>query len=69
MIPNLLEWGEIRDTEALIAPRLLLIISDAQDHICPIKATRRVYAELEPVYNRLSASSNLDKDFFDGVYA
>ncbi len=45
-VPNMLDWGEMREIAALIAPRPLLVISGKQDAIFPIKATRRAYAEL-----------------------
>lgn len=68
-IPNMLEWGEMRDVAALIAPRPLLIISGQRDPIFPIAATRRACAELAKVYACLGASANLEKDFFDGPHA
>lgn len=68
-VPGMLEWGEMRDVAALIAPRPLLIISGKQDPIFPIKATRRAFSALEPVYDLLGARPNLEKDFFDGPHA
>jgi len=68
-VPHMLEWGEMRDIAALIAPRSLLIISGKKDPIFPIKATRQAYSELEEVYGLLGARQNLEKDFFDGPHA
>jgi dienelactone hydrolase len=68
-IPGLLEWGEMREVAALIAPRPLLVISGEHDPIFPIAATRQAYADLEPVYELLGAPDNLDHDFFDGPHA
>ena len=68
-VPHMLEWGEMRDIGALIAPRPLLVISGKKDPIFPIKATRQAYSELEEVYDLLGAGQNLEKDFFDGPHA
>ena len=65
----MLEWGEMREVAALIAPRPLLVISGTKDPIFPIEATRRAYSDLEPVYNLLDARRDLEKDFFDGPHA
>jgi dienelactone hydrolase len=68
-VPGMLEWGEMRDIAALIAPRPLLIISGKQDPIFPIQATRQAFAALKPVYDLLDARPNLEKDFFNGPHA
>ena len=68
-VPGLMQWGEMREIAALIAPRPALIISGIHDPIFPIKATRRAYRELKEVYKLLGAETSLDKDFFDGPHA
>ena len=68
-VPDMMEWGEMSDVAALIAPRPLLVISGTEDPIFPIKATRKAYAELEKVYGLLGAGRNLEKDFFGGGHA
>lgn len=68
-VPGVLEWGEMREIAALIAPRPLLAISGKQDEIFPIEATMKAYADLEPVYALLGATGNLDHDWFDGPHA
>ena len=68
-VPHMLEWGEMREIAALIAPRPLLVISGTQDPIFPIAATEQAYADLEPVYELLGAAGNLDHDFFDGPHS
>lgn len=68
-VPNMLEWGEMRDIAALIAPRPLLVISGKKDPIFPIAATRQAFADLKEVYALLGATGNLEKDFFDGPHA
>ena len=68
-VPDMMEWGEMRDIAALIAPRPLLIISGKKDAIFPIKATQRAYSELKVIYRLLNADRNLESDFFDGPHA
>lgn len=68
-VPGMLEWGEMRDVAALIAPRPLLVISGVEDAIFPIKATRKAYAALKPVYATLGKPRNLEHDFFAGGHA
>ncbi len=65
-VPGIMQWGEMSDVAALIAPRPVLIISGDEDKIFPIDATRRAYAALEKTYAVLGASGNLDSDFFEG---
>jgi len=68
-VPGIMEWGEMREVAALIAPRPLLVISGTKDPIFPIDGTRRAYSDLEPVYDLLDARRDLEKDFFDGPHA
>ncbi len=68
-VPHMMEWGEMRDVAALIAPRPLLVISGKKDPIFPIKATRQAYGELKNVYDLVQAGANLESDFFDGPHA
>ena len=68
-IPHMMEWGEMSDVGALIAPRPFLVTSGTKDAIFPIEATKRAYGELSAVYGLLGAEENLEKDFFDGPHA
>ena len=68
-VPHMMEWGEMREVTALIAPRPLLVISGTGDPIFPIEATQRAYDELRKVYELLGAGGNLDKDIFEGGHA
>jgi dienelactone hydrolase len=68
-IPHMMEWGDMREVAALFAPRPFLVISGTHDAIFPIEATRAAYADLEPVYELLSAGDKLDHDFFDGPHS
>jgi dienelactone hydrolase len=67
-VPGIMNWGEMSDVAALIAPRPLLIISGTEDSIFPIDATRQAYATLEKTYGVLGAPEALESDFFEGVH-
>lgn len=67
-VPHLMEWGEMSDVGALIAPRPLLVISGTEDPIFPIEATKRAFEVLGKTYDLLGARDNLDSDFFEGVH-
>ena len=67
-VPHIMQWGEMSDVAALIAPRPLLIISGDKDSIFPIDATKRAYAALEKTYQVLGAQEDLASDFFEGVH-
>ncbi len=68
-VPGIMQWGEMREVAALIAPRPLLVISGTRDPIFPIRATRRAFGELAQVYKLLEGAGNLEKDFFEGPHA
>ncbi|MCA9442774.1 MAG: acetylxylan esterase [Candidatus Omnitrophica bacterium] len=67
-VPHLMEYGEMSDVGALIAPRPFLVISGDQDKIFPIDATKKAYQDLSKVYALLDSSDHLDSDFFEGVH-
>lgn len=67
-VPHLMEWGEMSDIGALIAPRPLLVISGSEDPIFPIAATKHAFAALSKTYQCLGAPNNLESDFFEGVH-
>jgi len=68
-VPHMMEWGEMSDVGALIAPRPMLVISGIQDPIFPIDATRRACETLRGTYRVLGAEANLETDFFEGPHA
>jgi dienelactone hydrolase len=68
-VPHVMEWGEMSDIGALIAPRPFLVIAGKNDAIFPIEATRKAYARLSDTYALLSARDKLEADFFDGPHA
>jgi len=67
-VPHLMEWGEMSDVAALIAPRPMLVISGSDDNIFPIEATKRAFQTLAGTYEILGARDKLDSDFFEGVH-
>ncbi|HOZ47186.1 MAG TPA: alpha/beta hydrolase family protein [Candidatus Hydrogenedentes bacterium] len=67
-VPHMMEWGEMSDIGALIAPRPLLVISGSDDTIFPIEATKRAYETLAKTYEVLGARDRLDSDFFEGIH-
>jgi len=68
-VPHVMEWGEMSDIGALIAPRPLLVISGTNDAIFPIAATERAYDKLSETYALLGARDRLESDFFEGPHA
>ena len=68
-VPHVMEWGEMSDVGALIAPRPFLVIAGLKDTIFPIEATKKAYTKLEETYALLGAPGNLEADFFDGPHA
>jgi dienelactone hydrolase len=67
-VPHLMEWGEMSDVGALIAPRPMLVISGSKDNIFPIEATKRAFGDLARTYDLLGAPEDLESDFFEGVH-
>ena len=65
-VPGIMQWCEMNDVAALIAPRPLLIISGYADPIVPFNATRKAYGRLAKAYRLLGVRKNLESDFFDG---
>jgi pimeloyl-ACP methyl ester carboxylesterase len=68
-IPRILEFAEMADLAALIAPRPLLIQAGRYDETIPIKATETAFEDLRPAYSLLDADHRLVSDFFDGGHA
>jgi len=67
-VPHIMEWCEMSDVGALIAPRPLLVISGSEDSIFPIEATKRAFETLAATYDVLGARDNIESDFFEGVH-
>ena len=65
-VPGILQYAEMADIAALIAPRPLLIENGTEDPIFPVDATRAASEEVGRVYALLGASERLDQDIFQG---
>ena len=65
-VPGIMQWCEMSDVAAMIAPRPLLIINGRSDPIFPFGATRRAYDRLGKTYRLLDFRKNLQSDFFEG---
>ena len=58
-IPGILNWFEMSDVLALVAPRPLLVLSGREDHIWPFAEAERVVAEAAAAYAALGAADRL----------
>lgn len=65
-IPGLVQYAEISDIAALMAPRPLLVESGIHDPIYPVEGTRQALDELRAVYRCFGADDHLDADIFEG---
>jgi hypothetical protein len=68
-VPHLLEYVEMGDLTALIAPRPLRLIAGEQDPIFPIGATREQYQTVERAYSLLGASERCSLAVHRGGHA
>ncbi|MFP4355755.1 MAG: alpha/beta hydrolase family protein [Phycisphaerae bacterium] len=59
-IPNVLQWGELGDFAAAIAPRPLRLINGEKDPIFPIGAAREQFQTVFKAYQLLSAPERVD---------
>jgi hypothetical protein len=59
VIPGILRWFEYSDILALCAPRPLLVLSGADDHIYPYRLAAECVEEARPAYQDLNASRHL----------
>ncbi len=57
VIPGILDWFEMDDVLALIAPRPLLVVSGRDDHIWPYDGAERAVEGARAVYRALAAES------------
>ena len=58
-IPGILEWLELADVAALCAPRPLLAISGARDHIFPFSGVAKVVDGARAAYGAVSAADKI----------
>jgi len=65
-VPGLLNYAEMYDIAALIAPRPLLIESGLNDPIFPIRGVKYAFERLKKAYELLGALDKLELDAFEG---
>lgn len=54
-VPGLLNVADMADIAGLIAPRPLVIVHGREDHLFPIRSTRRAFREVEATYGAAGA--------------
>ena len=65
-VPGVLGLGELYDVAGLVAPRPLVAVNGAEDHIFPIEGTRRAFERLESVYAGADAADRCELHVGDG---
>lgn len=68
VVPGLLNWLETDDVVGLVAPRPLLAISGARDHIFPYAGVAAVIESARRVYQAIGADGNLAVASADGPH-
>lgn len=65
-LPGILQYAEMADLAALIAPRCLLIEAGTQDPIFPIDEVRVASQQVARVYTLLGVPDHFAEDIFEG---
>lgn len=65
-VPGILQYVEMADLAALIAPRALLIEAGTDDPIFPVGEVRIASEQVARVYQLLGAADHFDQDIFQG---
>jgi dienelactone hydrolase len=68
-VPNVLEYAEMGDLAALIAPRPMRIIAGERDPIFPIEGVRQQFETLKRAYDLLGAPEHLSLTVHPGEHA
>lgn len=68
-VPGVLQWAEMGDIAALIAPRPVRFIHGEKDEIFPIAATRAQFATVQAAYDLLGVGEQADLAVHDGPHA
>jgi dienelactone hydrolase len=68
-VPHVLEYAEMGDLAALIAPRPLRVIAGERDPIFPIEGTREQFATLQRAYSLLNAADRCSLAIHQGDHA
>lgn len=59
VVPGILNWFELADVVALVAPRPFVTVAGESDHIWPAAGAKVVVDEARQVYARLNAADNI----------
>jgi len=65
-IPGILNWAELYDVAALIAPRPLIAESGDHDPIFPIAASNESFARVKKAYEVFGARDSIEHEVFPG---
>jgi dienelactone hydrolase len=68
-VPGILNWGEMYDVAALIAPRPLFAESGDKDDIFPVEASRASFGRVKKVYEVFDAAEKFQNEIFDGEHS
>jgi len=68
-VPGILNWAEMYDVAALIAPRPLFVESGTRDDIFPIEASRASFARVKKVYELFGAGEAAEQEVFEGAHS
>ena len=68
-VPGILNWAEMYDVAALIAPRPLFAESGERDNIFPIAASRSSFAKVKAAYEVFGAGDVVEHEVFDGPHS
>jgi len=68
-VPGILNWGEMYDVAALIAPRPLFAESGDKDDIFPVEASRATFARVKKVYDIFNDAEKFQNEIFDGEHS
>jgi dienelactone hydrolase len=68
-VPGILNYAEMYDVAALIAPRPLFVESGEQDNIFPIAASRASFARVKQAYAAFGAAEQAEQEIFDGPHS
>ena len=67
-VPGILNWAEMYDVAALVAPRALFAEGGLDDDIFPIAATRASFDRVKKVYEMFGAGDRTELEVFDGPH-
>jgi len=68
-VPGILEWAEMYDVAALIAPRPLCAESGIKDDIFPIEASKASFARVKKAYDVFDAAALIQHEVFEGEHS